>query len=485
MATRLDAVKDARLHKLEELKKQGISPYPSSYKKTESVASARELEGKKVRVAGRIWSLRKHGGSTFADLQDFSGRIQVYFQKDILGEGIYNSLDLLDIGDFLGIEGDIFQTQKGEITIRVESYSLLSKALRPLPSEWHGLKDVEERYRQRYVDLLVNPEVKERILVRTKFIKLLREYLDKEGFVEVETPILQSLYGGASAYPFTTHHKALDADLYLRISDELYLKRLIIGGFEKVYEIGKDFRNEGIDKQHNPEFTQLEFYWAYADYEDLMKFTEDMIAEIIKEVKGGLKFEYQGITLDFSSPWRRVIFRDIILEHISIDMDKQDTEEKLLAAIEEKGLKVDRKGTVGYGALVDKLYKQHVRPKIIQPTLVLDYPVEMIALAKRKESDPRKIASFQLLINGFEVIKAYNELNDPIDQRKRWEEMDKLAEKGLEEHETLDEDYIRALEYGMPPTAGWGMGIDRMVSFLTDAPNIKEVILFPTLRPER
>lgn len=484
MARRLDTLKDARLVKLEQIKKLGIDPYPSSYKNRILAKESRELLDKKVNVAGRISGWREHGGSIFSDLRDESGQIQLWFQKDKLGEE-FEKLQLLDLGDFIGVSGQVVKTKAGEITVSADNYRLLSKSLRPLPSEWYGLKDIEERYRQRYADLLINPEVKEKFLLRSKFVKMLREYLDKEGFVEVETPILQPIYGGASARPFTTHHKTLDTNLYLRISDELYLKRLIVGGFEKVYEIGKDFRNEGIDKQHNPEFTQIEFYWAYADYEDLIKFTEEMLTQLIGKVKGALEFEYQGTNLNFSSPWKRVKFRDAVKNETGIDIDKEDTEEKLLAAVKEKNLDFDRKGVVGYGMLVDRLYKQYVRPKLIQPTLVMDYPTEIIALAKRKKDDPSKIASFQLLVCGFEIIKAYNELNDPQDQKARWEEMDKLAQKGLEEHETLDEDYIRALEYGMPPTAGWGMGIDRIVTFLTDSPNLKEVILFPTLRPEK
>lgn len=484
MSTRLDAIRDARLQKLEQLKEAKINPYPSSYERTHYASEAQTAEGKKVKVAGRIWSLREHGGSAFADLKDQSGRIQLYFQQDHLGEQ-YSNLKLLDIGDFLGAEGEVFKTQKGEITVRVENYTPVAKAVRPLPSTWHGLKDVEERYRQRYVDLLLNPEVKERFLVRTKFIKFLREYLDKEGFIEVETPILQPIYGGASARPFVTHHNALDTDLYLRISDELYLKRLIVGDFEKVYEIGHDFRNEGLERGRNPEFTQLEFYWAYCDYERLMDFTEQMISSIIQKIKGDLRIEYEGKTVDFTPPWKRIRYRDLLLEKANIDIDKVDTEEELLEAIKASGISVDLEGVVGYGSILDAFYKRAVRPKIVGPIFLIDRPVEMVPLAKRKEDDPRKVATFQLVAVGEEFINAYNELNDPLDQRKRWEEENKLAQRGLKEHQVLDEDYIRALEYGMPPTAGWGLGIDRFLMLLTGALNLKEVILFPTLRPER
>lgn len=482
--TRLKRIRAQRLLALKKLRSLKINPYPAKFDRTHTAEQIPDLEGKKVAVAGRIVSFRRHGGSSFADLRDFTGKVQIYFQRDILGKN-YDILDLVDVGDFIGVSGEVFRTQKGEITIRVHAFQILAKSLRPLPSGWYGLKDIEERYRQRYVDLILNPEVRERFLVRTKFVKLLRQYLDDAGFIEVETPILQPIYGGASAKPFITHHEALDTNLYLRISDELYLKRLIVGGFEKVYEVGKDFRNEGIDRQHNPEFTQVEFYWAYADYKELMEFVQGMLTAIIEKLKGKLIFEYQGYKLDFTPPWRRVTFRQLLVEHTGIDIDKVNTERKLLSVLDKKGIRIARQGIAGFGALIDRLYKEYARPKLIQPTFVTDYPTEMIALAKRREDDPDKIASFQVLVAGFEIVKAYNELNDPIDQKRRWEKMEKLAEKGLVEHEALDEDYLRALEYGMPPTAGCGIGIDRTVEILTDAPNIKEVILFPILRPEK
>lgn len=482
--TRLKRIRAQRLLALKKLRSLKINPYPAKFDRTHTAEQIPDLEGKKVAVAGRIVSFRRHGGSSFADLRDFTGKVQIYFQRDILGKN-YDILDLVDVGDFVGVSGEVFRTQKGEITIRVHAFQILAKSLRPLPSGWYGLKDIEERYRQRYVDLILNPEVRERFLVRTKFVKLLRQYLDDAGFIEVETPILQPIYGGASAKPFITHHEALDTNLYLRISDELYLKRLIVGGFEKVYEVGKDFRNEGIDRQHSPEFTQVEFYWAYADYKELMEFVQGMLTAIIEKLKGKLIFEYQGYKLDFTPPWRQVTFRQLLVEHTGIDIDKVNTERKLLSVLDKKGIRIARQGIAGFGALIDRLYKEYARPKLIQPTFVTDYPTEMIALAKRREDDPDKIASFQVLVAGFEIVKAYNELNDPIDQKRRWKKMEKLAEKGLVEHEALDEDYLRALEYGMPPTAGCGIGIDRTVEILTNASNIKEVILFPILKPEK
>lgn len=484
MARRLDAVKDARSQKLQKLRALGINPYPAKYEeKTHTISEARKMEGEIVGVAGRIWGRRKHGGTVFADLKDESGQIQIWFKKEKLGED-FQTLALLDIGDFLGVKGELVETKAGEVTIDVSSFTILAKSLRPLPSTWHGLKDVEERYRRRYVDLLLNPQVRENLLVRSKFIKLLREYLDKNGFLEIETPVLQPIYGGASARPFTTHHNALDNDFYLRISDELYLKRLIVGGFEKIYEIGKDFRNEGLERGRNPEFTQLEFYWAYVDYEDLMKFTEEMVSSIIKEIKGSFKIEYEGKELDFTPPWKRVRYRDLILSETGMDIDKINTEEELLTKIKKAGVSLDLHGVVGYGALLDAFYKRAVRPKIIGPIFLIDRPVELVPLAKRKEGDPRKVATFQLLAVGEEFLNAYNELNDPQDQRRRWEDENRLAQKGFEEYQVLDEDYIRALEYGMPPTAGWGLGIDRFLMLLTGAVNIKEVMAFPTLRPE-
>ena len=392
---------------------------------------------------------------------------------------------LLDIGDFIEVQGKVFQTEAGEISILVDDFQLLTKSLRPLPSQWHGLKDVEERYRQRYVDLLVNPQVRHIFEIRTQVVNELRDYLNQYGGMEVETPILQPLYGGATARPFITHHQALKSDFYLRISNELYLKRLIAGGFEFVYEFSKDFRNEGIDWQHNPEFTQLEFYWAWKNYQDLMEFTEKMLSKIIKKVTGKETIKIRGKEVSFKPPWERKTFREALLESTGIDIDKVNNEEKLKQEIKKRKLKLDLKGVVGYGALLDLFYKQFVRPDLVGPVFLYDWPVEMVPLAKRKADQPDYVESFQPLVMGTEILLAYSELNDPLDQRKRWEEEMKLAKKGLEEHQVLDEDYLRALEYGLPPLAGWGMGIDRFVMLITGVSNLKETILFPTLRPEK
>lgn len=481
----LEKLREESLKKIKQLRQLGVNPYPSTWEELEKRTKNAELKDRKLEevvvIAGRIISVREHGKLIFMDLKDDSGTVQVSYRQENFAEKEWKIITLLDRGDFVGIRGKLYRTKTGELTLETLSFKLLAKAIRPLPLK---LTDTETRYRQRYVDLIVNPKVREVFETRTKIVSRLRKFLDEHGFVEVETPILQPLYGGTSAKPFVTHHETLDKDLYLRISDELYLKRLIVGGFEKVYEIGKDFRNEGISSQHNPEFTQMEFYWAYADYEKLIEFTQQMITHIMQETLGTTVIGYQGDKLDFTPPWKKVTFRELLLNTTGIDIDAVDTEEKLLRVIKDAGIKLNLEGKVGYGPLVDELYKTTARPTLTQPTLLLDYPVEMIALAKRKEDQPRRIASFQLLVRGFEIIKAYNELNDPVDQRKRWEEEEELGRRGFAEHMKLDEDYLRALEYGMPPTGGLGLGIDRLTMILTNQPSIKDVILFPTLKPE-
>ena len=476
-----------RLQKLEQLKKLKINPYPGAAVDRTEIKEVCDdfpkLEGKKVSVAGRVMSIREHGKLAFADLEDFSGRIQLWLAKDSLGKQ-FDLLKLIERGDFVSVQGTLAKTKRGEISVKASQIKILTKALRNLPSEWFGLKDTENRYRQRYVDLILNKSVREVFLKRCQILREMRAYLDEQGYVEVETPIIQSAFGGAAAKPFKTHINDLKMDAYLRISDELYLKRLIAGGFEKVYEVSKDFRNESIDTAHNPEFTQIEFYEAYADYEKLMKMTEEMFTRIIKKVNGGLKVKYGDAILDFTAPLKRVKFRDVVLKETGIDVDKETTEEKLKKAMKTKKLAVDLKGVVGYGALADELYKKYVRSKLIQPCFLLDYPAEMIPLAKRKDDNPAKIATFQLLANGFELVKAYNELNDPVDQKNRFEEQLDLEKKGLSASFGYDEDFVRALEYGMPPTAGWGCGIDRLTMVLTNQQSIKEAILFPFMARE-
>ncbi|MFA6518933.1 MAG: lysine--tRNA ligase [Candidatus Shapirobacteria bacterium] len=479
-----DLVKQ-RQDKLVELKQRGFDPYPQpNLEVKQSCALACQSEGQSVTVAGRLMSLRGHGKIMFADLHDLSGKIQLFFEKNTLGESM-SVAKLFDLGDIVSATGTVFKTNAGEITIRVSQFQILAKNLRPLPEKWHGLTDTEERYRQRYVDLIVNPESREVFLTRTKILSAMRKFLDDHGFIEVETPILQPVYGGASAKPFITHHNELEQDMYLRISDELYLKRLIVGGLEKVYEVSRDFRNESVSRFHNPEFTQIEFYWAYVDYDVLMRFTEELVTNIAKMVKGSLKFSFNGQELDFTPPFKRLTFRDAILEKTGIDIDQIHSEDEFFKALEIGNLKLEIADAVGLGALFDALYKETVRPFLIGPVFITDYPAEMIALAKRKADNPKKIASFQLLACGTELLKAYNELNDPKDQSDRWLEEAKLEARGAQNAMQMDTDYIRALEYGMPPTAGWGMGIDRFTQFLTDTPTIKDVILFPSLRSEK
>ncbi len=478
--------------KLKRFFDAGVDPYPAKFARTHTLAALgydfESLFSDKtiIKSAGRLRAFRGHGGLAFATLEDESTKFQIAFHRDILGDSDFDFWTTnLDVGDFVGIEGNVFLTKRGEKTIDVKKITLLSKALLPLPEKWHGLTDTEVRYRKRYLDLISNPEVREIFNKRSLIVKTIRNFLDELGFMEVETPILQPLAGGAAAKPFRTHHNALNVDMFLRIAPELYLKRLIVGGFEKVYEIARCFRNEGIDHSHNPEFTQVEFYWAYADYEDLMKVTEKMIGAILAKVNGdALKLEHEGTLLDFTAPFPRVSFRDIVLEKTGIDINVINTEEKLRVEIKKKGLRVDIGNTYGFGETAEALYKEYCRNEIIQPTFLIDYPVAMIPLAKRRKDDPSKVATFQLVVKGVEFCKAYNELNDPIDQAERFREQDALRGKGAEEAQETDSDFIEALSYGMPPTAGFGMGIDRLCVFLAGVHSVKETILFPTLKPE-
>ncbi len=481
-------IKKNRLRKLRRLRNLRVNPYPAKSKRTHLIKEAcsgfEKLAGEKKQIilAGRIFSIREHGGSTFIHFGDETGKIQAYFKRDALGPKAYKFfLDNFDIGDFIEVKGYLFKTKRGERTLEVKDFRMLTKSLLPLPEKWHGLKDIEERYRKRYLDLIFNPEVKERFEKRSEIIREIRRFLEKNGFLEVETPILQPIYGGAKAKPFKTHLNALNIDLYLRISLELYLKRLIVGGFGKIYEIGKCFRNEGIDRFHNPDFTMLEFYWAYADYKDLMKFTEKMIQEIVKKIEGSLKIEYQEKLIDFSSPWPRIEFSQLMRKEAKINID-----EIHLVALKKKakemGIKID-KGE-GKAEIADKIYKKKCRDKIINPTFIIHYPKESFPLAKSLENHPDKLANFQLVAGGCELVNAFSELNDPVEQKRRFEEQEKMYKKGFDEAQRMDKDFIEALEYGMPPCAGFGMGIDRFVALLTDARSLREVILFPTMRPK-
>ena len=478
----IDEIRTLRLESARIAREMGWDPYASSFDKKHTIAQTLTMEGQLATTAGKVITQRTHGNITFMDLRDASGSIQLFFAKNELGDEAYKNLRHIDTGDFIGVTGSVMRTTAGELSIQPNAYTLLTKSLLPLPDEHYGLKDVETRYRKRYLDLQTNESVRAVFTLRSRVTTLLRRFLDDAGFMEVETPVLQPLYGGAAARPFTTHHNALDADFYLRIAVELYLKRLLVGGYEKVYEMGKNFRNEGFSRQHNPEFTMLEFYWAYVDYNRLMEFTQEMIQHIILEVKGSLVCEYQGDSYDFSGDWPRITFRDLLIEHLQLDINEVTTEDKLRDVVAER--KLLDESVPGYGSMLDEIYKKHIRPKLKGPLFLIDYPVEILALAKRTTYDPTKSASFQLLVNGMEFIKAYNELNDPVDQRARWEADMEVGERGGEEYQVVDEDYIEALSYGMPPTAGWGMGIDRFVAFLADQHTIKDVILFPTMRPE-
>ena len=444
-----------------------MSNYPQpNLPNKNSARQAKEMLDQEVILAGRIMAKRGHGKLIFYDLVDESGKIQL-FCLDINPQ--------VKIGDIISCSGTVFKTTAGEISVKIKELSLLAPIIRSLPEKWHGLKDVEERYRMRYVDLIANPEVKEIFKTRTKVLTEMRNFLDDHGFMEVETPILQPIYGGASAKPFITKHNKLDEDRYLRISNELYLKRLIVGGFEKIYEVSRDFRNEGVSRFHNPEFTQIEFYWAYVDYEELMRLTQEMINYLLSKVENKSGFDFSKIG--------KITFRDAILKETKLDIDTIENEKDLLLKIENCKLKID-KHAIGIGAMLDAIYKEYVRPKLIDPVFVIDYPSEMIALAKKKEDNPRYIASFQLLVNGVELLKAYNELNDPVDQTNRWNDEVALAKKGAETAMQFDKDYIRALEYALPPVAGWGMGIDRFVQIITNQPCIKDVIFFPAMKNE-
>ena len=477
-----------RRQKVDKLRAQGIDPYGAeSFARTHEAAEIKdnfpELKDCEVTLAGRIMSIRTHGKASFAHLQDASGTIQIYVRVNEVGEGAYNRFLDLDIGDILGLTGKVFKTRRGEITVAAHNYELLSKALRPLPEKWHGLKDVELRYRMRYVDLIANPEVRQVFVTRSKIIKGIREYLDQRGFLEVETPMLNLIAGGANARPFVTYHNALDTQLYLRIAPELYLKRLVVGGLEKVYELNRNFRNEGISTKHNPEYTALEVYQAYADGEDMMNLTEDLIAHVAQEVTGSTVITYQGQALDLTPPWRRLTMIDAIREYGGVDFAPVEDTATACQLAEGLGLKCEEGPTVTVGKVMAEVFDAFVEPKLIQPTFITEYPVEISPLSKRMADKPDFTARFEPFIYGREMANGFSELNDPIDQRERFQEQVEQRKAGDEEAHMMDEDYIRALEYGLPPTGGLGIGIDRLVMLLTDSYSIRDVLLFPLLKP--
>jgi lysyl-tRNA synthetase class 2 len=486
--------REARLEKLATLRAEGIDPYPARSHRThtaaETLAHFDELQGQQITLVGRLMLLREMGKSVFAHIEDGSARIQIYFKRDTIGDDAFRRLKLIDLGDFLQVAGTLFTTKTGEKTLAVQQYELLSKSLTPLPAKGAGgdlkLFDPEVRHRKRYLDLLANREVEFPIFqARAKILASMRQFLDARGFIEVETPILQPLYGGATARPFVTHHNTLDRDFYLRIAPELYLKRLIVGGFERVYEIGRSFRNEGMDREHNPEFSTMEFYQAYADFEEVMRQVENLHAHITQAVCGTLEISYLGMELNMTPPFQRLTLREAIAEHAGIDYDEYRERDALAEAMRKKGHTVDPK--LGRGKLIDNLKDSITRgrnPKITGPIFLYDYPYDISPLAKRRPSEPNTTERFQLFAGGLEMGNAFSELNDPLDQRVRFEDQARQRAGGDDEAQMLDEDYIEALELGMPPTGGWGGGIEKLTMLLTNQETIREVILFPALREQ-
>jgi lysyl-tRNA synthetase class 2 len=485
MSEQLNEHEQVRRQKLVKLQQMGIEPYGEKFPVTHHAADVIEqfadLEGQLVALAGRVMTVRAHGKATFANIQDESGQIQIYVRKDDVGEKAYAIFGLFDIGDIIGIEGIVFRTRRGEITVAAKRISLLAKSLHPLPEKWHGLTNIDMRYRQRYLDLIVNPEVRDVFVKRSKIVQEIRNYLNAKGFLEVETPVMHNIAGGATAKPFMTYHKTLDMNLYLRIATELHLKRLIVGGLEKVYELGRIFRNEGISTKHNPEFTSVEIYQAQADYEDMMALAEELITTVAEKVLGTLKLAHQGRELDLTPPWRRMTMLEAICKYAGIDFSVITTDEEARAVARGKGLQMPEKAT--RGEVINECFEEFVEPHLFQPTFILDYPIEVSPLAKRKADDPALTYRFEIFMATYEIANAFTELTDPLDQRERFLQQAAKREAGDEEAHMLDEDFLLALEYGMPPTGGLGIGIDRLIMMLTDSPSIRDVILFPTMRP--
>lgn len=484
---RLEEIRQARLAKRETMIGAGHVPYPAEARRTHTTAEMLDRfdtlnnEQTPITLAGRIKAMRSHGGVAFLDLIDMSGSGQLQITRNDVVD--FEGLDLLDVGDFIQAVGMVVMTKRGARTLRVREWHLLAKSIRPLPSAWHGLKDKETRYRQREVDFLLNSKTRLPVLLRGRVLDWLRHELMERGYQEVETPILQPVAGGAAAQPFVTHHNAWDADLYLRVAPEIYLKRLLVGGFEKVFEIGRNFRNEGVDREHNVEFTMCELYWAYADYEDLMDMTEELVSALVRDITGSEDVPHGQLTLSFGTPWKRARFGELMLGAVGIDIFKEQNPAAYVTILENKGLAVPEVRT--YGKLVDELYKELVRPKLVQPTIVYDYPLELAPLAKRSLLNLAVAEKWQLLVGGMELINAYTELNDPVEQRERFMTQLKNRQLGDNEVSDIDEGYLRAMEYGMPPAAGWGLGIDRLVAVLADVPSVRDTMAFPLLKPER
>ncbi|TYQ15087.1 UNVERIFIED_CONTAM: lysyl-tRNA synthetase class II [Acetivibrio alkalicellulosi] len=482
----LNEILKVRRTKLFELQEQQKDPFKVvKYDVTHSTKYISEnfdnMEGQFVSLAGRIMSKRGMGKVSFSDIQDREGRLQIYVKNEEVGAETYQYFKKYDIGDWIGVKGEVFRTQKGEISIKAKEIILLSKSLQPLPEKWHGLKDIDLRYRQRYVDLIVNPDVRKTFTIRSKIIKAIRSFLDDKGFLEVETPLLNTIPGGAAAKPFVTHHNTLDIDLYLRIAPELYLKRLIVGGLEKVYEMGRMFRNEGMSIKHNPEFTLMEVYEAYTDYKGMMELTESLITKVAQEVLGTTKISYQGQEIDLAPPWDRITMIDAVKKYADVDFNEIKSDDEARKIAKEKLLNVKNNATKG--EVLNLIFEEFVEEHLVQPTFIMDYPVEVSPLTKKKPDDPSLTERFELFITSREMANAYSELNDPIDQKERFLSQVKKREAGDEEANMMDEDFILALEYGMPPTGGLGIGIDRLIMLLTDSYSIRDVLLFPTMKP--
>ena len=490
----LNEQRQQRIKKLELLREVGVAPYGSRFEVKDRAGQLLMLNGEKTKetleqekvsctVAGRVVALRRFGKAAFAVLQDGSDRLQVYLKKDLLSEQAYTIVEQLDLGDWIGVTGTLFRTKTNEFTVEVHHLAFLSKALRPLPEKWHGLTDVETRYRQRYVDLIANPQVHQIFSIRSRIITGIRTFLIERGFLEVETPMMHPIPGGATAKPFVTHHNALGVDLYLRIAPELYLKRLIVGGFPRVFEINRNFRNEGISTIHNPEFTMLEFYVSYADFQDLIVLTEELVSSLAQQILNKTVIPYQGKEIVLTPPWRRWSYHQAILEVNSLDPSVLYDREKALAAAKRLNVPVDSKASLF--TIVNEIFEETVEPSLQQPTFITDYPIEISPLARRKDTDPNLTDRFELYIAGREIANAFSELNDPLDQRERFESQTAQRDAGDEEAHLVDEDFLRALEFGMPPTAGEGIGVDRLIMLFTDQASIRDVVLFPQLRPEK
>lgn len=473
-----------RREKLEEMRARGIEPFggrfPVTHHAGEIVQNFPAMEGKEVALAGRLVGKRSHGKACFADLLDFSGRIQIYARVDGLGADAYDLFNRLDIGDIVGVRGKVFRTRRQEISVEVASFQILAKSLHPLPEKWHGLKDVDLRYRQRYLDLIVNPQVKQTFLTRFKIISAIRRFLEARGFLEVETPMMHPVAGGAAARPFITYHNALDMTLYLRIAPELYLKRLLVGGFEKIFEINRSFRNEGISTKHNPEFTMLELYQAYADYEDMMRITEELLNTVVQEVLGTTQVQYGGRVIDFSLPWRRMTMLEAVQKYTGEDFGHFDDE---AARRQARNLGLEVPSGAAWGIVLNEVFEAFCEEHLVQPTFITGHPVEVSPLAKRNRDNPRLTDRFELFIISWEIANAFSELNDPLEQRARFQQQLEARERGDEQAHMMDEEFLHALEFGMPPAGGLGIGIDRLVMILTDSPSIRDVIFFPTMRP--